>query len=52
MDMDSGSWLHGYATTNAGGGFMCGYGASRCRYGFLGSRYLSALALSLFLVIC
>jgi len=36
MDMDSGSWLHGYATTNAGDGFMCGYGASR--YGFLGSR--------------
>jgi hypothetical protein len=37
MDMDSGSWLHGYATTNAGGnnGFMCGYAASR--YGFLGS---------------
>lgn len=32
MDMDSGSWLHGYATTNAGGnnGFMCGYAASSC----------------------
>ncbi|AQK90904.1 Putative HLH DNA-binding domain superfamily protein [Zea mays] len=29
MDMDSGSWLHGYATTNASGnnGFMCGYAA-------------------------